>query len=168
MATPTRDEKALNLMKNMGVIMMTTMTIAMAEALSGVAKKFGESLGEALVTATSPKDAGKFKAEYEKNTKNIPLDILSEVKNCKKEVDEQYKANPGKFKAIIASPIFDDMLKVVGKHDIALPRLTEAMDEKALSMYVALALADDKTISPLLRELNELQAKLAEEMEKKG
>lgn len=162
----TRDGKAINLMKNMGIITMTVMTVAMTEALSDMAKKMGQALGEAFVTAVKPEDAGKWRAEYEKNAKEIPVDIVSEVRSTMKDIDEQYKSDPEKFKAIISNHGFDEMLKVVAKYDVSLPKLTESMDEKALSMYVVLALAGDKTISPLFKELMELQAKMAQEMEK--
>lgn len=156
----TRDEKCINMTKNMAIITSTVMTISMTAAIADVVKKFGQALGGAIVSGVNPNELKKWNEAYAENTKKIPQDILAEVKNTKKQFDEQQRSDPEGLRRFVSNPVFDEGVKIVEKYDLPLPKITEPIDETALSFYVSLVLADDKQVGPMFKELMELSNRI--------
>jgi hypothetical protein len=146
-----RETKILTAMANTSVLLMSTMmggltnlmvdaTIAMA---SGMAEAMGGKEAEDKVNQEIKQGAPEVNEKIKTMISDIRKDIYSQMSEKKREFES------------LSDPAFDVGPKIIEKYDFKMPKLTEELDENALSQYSQLLSSEDAGFVKMFKELAE-------------
>jgi len=156
----TRDEKVENLVINFSMIMMGMFEGVFTALATGLTAALSETAG-ALTGALD----GEGKGTPERKPKAAAVDQEAEVNSkmkevfsgLRKEVSEGFSKKGGSFRRFIKDPTFDEGVRIVEKHQLKLPRLTEPLTDTDLAGYVSLIQTGDPEVSKMMQELGDWQ-----------
>ncbi len=155
----SRDEKVENLVINFSMIMMGMFEgvfTAMASTLASTLTKTAEALTEAM-----DEGQGSSKKEKKRPTQEVEPEVAAKMKDVfaglRNEVAEGFSDRDQNFKRFTKDPSFDEGVRIVERHPLTLPMLTEHLTDADLARYVALIQAGDPEVSKMMQELGEWQ-----------
>jgi hypothetical protein len=153
----TRDEKVENLLMNFSMIMMGMFEGVFAALAAGMADaltKTADALTEAI-------DSGKGATHVERAKMGPGPEVNSKVREVfaglRKEVAEGFSNKDAKFQAFIKNPAFDEGIKIVERHRLKVPSLTDHLSDSDLAEYVNLIQSEDPEVAKMMQELGEWQ-----------
>jgi hypothetical protein len=153
----TRDEKVENLLVNFSMIMMGMFEGVFAALAAGMA----DSLTKTAEALTEAMDSGKGATHLDKTNVSAGAEVNSKVKDVfaglRKEVAEGFSNKDAKFQAFIKDSAFDEGIRVVERHRLKVPSLTERLSDADLAEYVNLIQAEDPEVAKMMQELGEWQ-----------
>ena len=166
-ASPSRDEKLENLIKNHSMILMGMFE----EAFSTIAEKMTDVMAAgtaAMAEALGGASGGSEGSGANNVTKKLKGGLAPEVRmqlghifsEIREEMESQWPKNASVFKQYISSPAFDKGIKIVEKYDFGRPRLTEELSDEVLASYVFLVQSGNAEIGKMFKELSEWQSGL--------
>ncbi len=148
-----------NLVINFSMIMMGMFEgvfTAMASTLASTLTKTAEALTEAM-----DQGQGSSKKEKKRPAQEAESEVAAKMKDVfaglRKEVSEGSSNKDQNFRRFIKDPSFDEGVRIVEKHPLKLPMLTEHLRDADLAGYVALIQGGDPEVSEMMRELGEWQ-----------
>jgi len=154
----TRDEKVENLITNFSMIMMGMFEGVFATMASGLASamtKAAETLTDSLDGGGAPRRrtrASSIEAEAEAAAR-----MKTVFSDLRKEVAEGFSNKDESFRTFIRNPAFDAGIRIVERHRLQLPPLTEPLSDSDLTRYVALIQNGDPEMARMMQELGEWQ-----------
>ena len=155
----TRDEKVGNLVFNFSMIMMgifegvfAALAAGMATAMNTTAEALAEAIGSDGKGSPGKKKADGLVAQSEVNDK-----VKEVFSGLRKEAMEGFSNKDKSFMRFIKDPAFDAGVRIVERHELKLPKLTETLSDSDLAAYVTLIQNEDPEIESLMKELGEWQ-----------
>jgi hypothetical protein len=147
-----RETKILNAMANTSVLLMSTMmgafTTLMVDATSAMASGMAEAMG-------GKEAQNKVSQEIKQEAPEVNEKVKAMISDIRKDIYAQMKEKRLEFKSLLSDPAFDVGPRIIEKYDFKLPKLTEELDDKALSQYSQLLLSEDAGFAKLFKELAE-------------
>lgn len=113
------------------------MASGMAEAMGG--KEAGDKVNQEVKHGL-PKGDKKMKAMIS----DIRKDLYSQMRQKRQELEP-----------LLSDPAFEAGPKIIEKYDFKLPKLTQELDDKALSQYSQLLISEDVRFAKMFKELTE-------------
>ena len=147
-----RETKILNAMANTSVLLMSTMmgafTNLMVDATSAVASGMAEAMG-------GKEAEDKVNQEIKQGAPEVNEKIKAMISDIRKDIYSQMKEKKQEFETLLSDPAFDVGPGIIEKYDFKLPKLTEELDDNALSQYSKLLLSEDAFFAKMFKELAE-------------
>ena len=155
----SRDEKVENLVLNLSMIMMGIFEGVFASLATGMATAMNQT-AEAITTAFEGdgKDLGGKKPSTNLISESEMNGKFKEIfSGLRKEVAEGFSDKDQSFKEFLNNPAFDDGVKIVERHSLKIPALTEKLGDSDLASYMSLIQNGDPEVESLMKELGEWQ-----------
>jgi hypothetical protein len=148
-----RETKILNVICNTTILLMSIMT----EAFTSIFTKLSKEMMTTITTGLdAPADTIK---EIHGETNNIqnelPKQIREQLLAMKIDVTAQMKEKKEKFTSLIADRKFDEGIKIVGRYNFSLPKLSSDLDERSLLGYMVLLQENNEQFTKMFQELLE-------------
>ena len=155
----SRDEKVENLVVNFSMIMMGMFEGVFAALAAGMADaltKTAEALTEAMDSGSGPRKKLHAKVDMESEVDSKVKEVFS---GLRKEVASGFSGRGKAFRDFVKDPAFDEGLRIIERHPLKLPKLTEPLSDSDLAGYVKLIQDGDPETAKMLQELGEWQKK---------
>lgn len=147
-----REAKILNAMANTSVLLMSTMmgafTNLVVDATSAMASGMAEAMG-------GKEAQDKVSQEMKQGAPEVNEKIKAMISDIRKDIYAQMREKRREFKSLLSDPAFDAGPRIVEKYDFKLPKLTEELDDDALSKYSQLLLSEDAGFAEMFKDLAE-------------
>ena len=128
--------------------MMGAFTNIMANATSAITSGMAEAMG-------GKEAQNKVNQEIKQGFPEVDEKIKAMISDIRKEIYSQMKKKKQKFGSLLSDPAFDVGPRIIEKYDFRLPKLTEELDNNALSQYSQLLLSEDAGFDKMFKELAE-------------
>ncbi len=150
---PDRETKILNAMANTSILLMSTMmgafTNLMVAATSGMASGMVEAMG-------GKEAEDKVSQEIKQGTPEINEKMKAMISDIRKDIYAQMTKKKQEFESLLSDPTFDVGPKIIEKYNFKLPKLTQELDDNALSQYSQkLLIREDESFAKMFKELAE-------------
>lgn len=147
-----RETKILNAMANTSVLLMSTMMGAFTNLMVGATSAMASGMAEAM----GEKEAqDKVSQEIKQGAPEVNEKIKAMISDIKKDIYGQMRDKKQEFESLLSDPAFDVGPGIIEKYDFKLPKLTEELDDNALSQYSQLLLSEDVRFAKMFKELAE-------------
>ncbi len=147
-----RETKILNAMANTTILLMSTMmgafTNLMVAATSAMASGMAEAMG-------GKEAEDKVSQEIKQGTPEINEKIKAMISDIRKDIYAQMTKKKQEFESLLSDPAFDIGPRIIEKYDFKLPKLTQELDDNALSQYTQLLISEDESFAKMFKELSE-------------
>jgi uncharacterized membrane protein len=147
-----RETKILNAMANTSVLLMSTMmgafTNLMVDATSAMASGMAEAMGGKEVQ-------DKVSQEIKQGIPEVNQKVKAMISDIRRDICAQMREKRQEFESLLSDPTFDVGPRIIEKYDFKLPKLTEEIDDNALSQYSQLLLSEDVGFAKMFKELAE-------------
>jgi hypothetical protein len=158
-----REKKIMNCVANTSIILMSTMmgafTEVMVSATGEMASGIAGALGGEEVGEKVEKDFKREKPEVDKKMKTMISDI-------RKDIYIQLGQKSKEMTPFLSDSVFDMGPKIIEKYEFKLPKLTEELDDTALSQYTKLLVNEDPNFTEMFKELTTWLNSLPKALEK--
>ena len=144
-----REQKIMNSIINITIIMMSTMMSALAEAMTATTGAMATGLAGAFGDEDAKDKVSEEVSKMPKANDGIEKTISSVREDAYKQLEQKWS----QIKLIISDPAFDLGPKIVEKYDFGLPKLTERLDDHTLSQYSKLLMNQDRNFVKMLEDL---------------
>jgi hypothetical protein len=123
-----RETKILNVICNTTILLMSVMT----ETFTSIFTKLSKEMITAITTGLdAPADTiKKIHGETNNMQNELPKQIREQLLAMKIDVITQMKEKKEKFTSLIADRKFDEGIKIVGRYNFSLPKLSSDLDEQ--------------------------------------
>jgi len=146
------EDKIIYAIANTSVILMGMMMGAFTQV---VGSTMG-AMASGIAGAFGGKEASdKVDQEIKHDLPEIDAKMKAGISDMKKEIYSQMKEKGQEFKAMLADPAFELGPKIIEKYDFNLPKLTQELDDKALSQYSQLLVSEDPCFVEMFKKLTE-------------
>ncbi len=164
--SPTRDEKAENLVLNYSMILMSAFEdafVKLASTMSEALVKRSEAMAEATGASLGGTPGGT--ARGKTKTEGLAGQARAKTSKSVKEAFAEMKAkarseiplDDGSLKEFMKAPAFDEGIKIVERYEFGLPKLTERLSDEEFVAYPALFNQSDPEFVKMSKELSEWQ-----------
>jgi Spy/CpxP family protein refolding chaperone len=147
-----RETNILNAMANTTILLMSTMmgafTNLMVAATSAMASGMAEAMG-------GKEAEDKVSQEIKEGTPEINEKIKAMISDMRKDIYAQMTKKKQEFESLLSDPAFDVGPRIIEKYDFKLPKLTQELDDNALSQYTQLLIREDESFAKMFKELAE-------------
>ncbi len=147
-----RETKILNAMANTSVLLMSTMmgafTNLVVDATSAMASGMAEVMG-------GKETQDEVSQEIKQRAPEVNEKIKAMISDIRKDIYAQMREKKLEFKSLLSDPAFDAGPRIIENYDFKLPKLTEELDDNALSQYSQLLLSQDASFAKMFKDLAE-------------
>ncbi len=145
-----RENKILNSMVNVSVILMSTLMGAFAN----VVVDSTSAIASGMVEAIDGKEHGdKVDEEIKQNLPEVEEKMKTMISSIKKDIYLQMRQK--EMEQVLSDPAFDVGPKIIEKYDFKLPKLTQELDDNSLTKYSQLLESQDMRFAEMFKELTE-------------
>ena len=149
-----RDRQLLNILCNVTILLMASLTEAFSEIFSTFSKEILSTLTTNL--GTTEQDT----KEFDDLQKTLPATFRDELLAMKKDISNQMNEKRTELGPLLADPLFNKGITIVEHSPNHLPRLTEDLSERSLLTCLVLLQANDPAFTTMFQELLEWMKKL--------
>jgi hypothetical protein len=150
--------KTTTAMRNLMMVQMSLMAVAMESALKHVSSTFASALSEVFGGDADPEGVKQQIAQ------KIDGKLVAEIAETRKGFQPAPQEELDELRARYPEEEVAKLDAIQEKHNLPLPRLTQELSDEELAAYLALALADDEKVGDYLQDMmgwfESLQAKL--------
>ncbi len=146
------EDKIIYAMANTSVILMGMMMGAFTQVVGSTMGAMASGMAEAF---GGKETSDKVDEEIKHDLPEIDAKMKAGISEMRKDIYSQMKQKRQEIKAIFADPAFEVGPKIIEKYDFNLPKLTEELDDKALSQYSQLLVSEDPRFVEMFKELTE-------------
>jgi len=147
-----REDRIMNSMVNVSVILMSTMMGAFTQVLSNAAGSMASGMAEAI----SGKEVGdKIDREIEKSLPEVDEKMKAMISDIRKDIYSQMKQKKQEIEPLLSDPAFEVGPKIIEKYDFKLPKLTQELDDNTLAQYSQLLVNENVLFVKMFKELTE-------------
>ena len=146
------EDKIIYAISNTSVILMSMMMGAFTTVIGSTMGAMASGMAEAI----GGKEASdKVDKEIKKDQPELDVKIKSMISDIRKDIYSQMKQKKQELEQILSDPTFAVGPKIIEKYDFNLPRLTQELDDNALSQYSQLLVSEDERFVNMFKELTE-------------
>jgi hypothetical protein len=146
------EDKIIYAMANTSIILMSMMMGAFTQMI-------GPSMGamaSGMAEAFGGKEASdKVDQEIKQGLPEIDEKMKAGILDLRKEIYSQMNQKRKELEQALSDPAFEVGPKIIEKYDFNLPKLTQALDDTALSKYSQLLVTEDERFTKMFKELTE-------------
>jgi hypothetical protein len=114
------------------------------------------TVASGMVEAFGGKEASdKVDQEIKQGFPEIDEKMKAGISDLRKEIYSQMNQKRLELEQALSDPAFEVGPKIIEKYDFNLPKLTQALDDTALSKYSQLLISKDESFSKMFKELTE-------------
>jgi hypothetical protein len=147
-----REDKIIYAMANTSVILMSMMMGLFTQMLGSTMGAMASGMAEAI----GGKEAlDKVNLEIKQGLPEIDDKMKAGISDLRKEIYSQMTKKRQELELVFSDPIFEVGPKIIEKYDFNLPKLTEKLDDDALSQYSKLLVGEDIRFAKMFKELTE-------------
>jgi len=147
-----REDRIMNSMVNVSVILMSTMMGAFTQVLSNAAGSMASGMAEAI----GGKEVGdKIDREIEKSLPEVDEKMKAMISDIRKDIYSQMKQKKQEIEPLLSDPAFEIGPKIIEKYDFKLPKLTQELDDNTLAQYSQLLVNENVLFAKMFKELTE-------------
>jgi hypothetical protein len=146
----SREDKIMNAMANVTVILMSTMMGAFTQVMSKAVGAMSSGMAEAFGG-----EEAKTKVDQETRQDLTEADIkMNEmISGMKNEIYDQLGQERKIMEPLLSDPIFDLGPKIIEKYNFNLPKLTQRLDDQTLTAYADLLTKENPDFAEMFKEL---------------
>lgn len=144
-----RETKILNLLCNTSLLLLSMITEVFSQVFTSLTKEITTAL---TTSVGAPQDTTRNLDDLEKN---LPDTLRKELMTMKSDLQRQLNDKRQDLSTLLSDPRFDTGIKIVERTQLALPKLTQDLDERSLFWYLALLKTEDPQVTSMLKELFE-------------
>ena len=146
----TREDKVMNAMINTSVILMSTMMGAFTQVMVSATGAMAQGMAQAM----GGKEAGN-QVNHEVTQKLPEADqkMKEMISDIRKNIYAQMAQKKKELAPLLSDPAFEEGPRIIEKYDFKLPRLTEELDDNALTHYSQLIANEDPGFAKMFGEL---------------
>lgn len=114
------------------------------------------AIASGLEEAMGGKEAGdKVNQEVKHRFPKVDKKMKAMISDIRKDLYIQMRQKRQELEPLLSDPAFEAGPKIIGKYDFKLPKLTQELDDKALSQYLQLLISEDVRFAKMFKELTE-------------
>ena len=147
-----REDRIMNSMVNVSVILMSTMMGAFTQVLSKATGSIASGMAEAI---GGKEVGGKIDKEIAQNPLEVDEKMKSMISDIRKEIYAQMKQKKQEIEPLLSDPAFEIGPKIIEKYDFKLPKLTQELDDNTLAQYSQLLVNENVLFAKMFKELTE-------------
>jgi hypothetical protein len=146
------EDKIIYAMANTSVILMSMMMGLFTQMLGSTMGAMASGMAEAI----GGKEASdKVNLEIKQGLPEIDDKMKAGISDLRKEIYSQMTKKRQELELVFSDPVFEVGPKIIEKYDFNLPKLTEKLDDDALSQYSKLLVSEDIRFVKMFKELTE-------------
>jgi hypothetical protein len=146
------EDKIINAMANTSVILMGMVMGAFTQVVGSTMGAMASGMAEAF----GGKEASdKVDQEIKQGLPEIDEKMKAGISDLRKEIYAQMNQKRQELELVLSDPAFEVGPKIIEKYDFNLPKLTQALDDTALSKYSQLLVSEDERFTKMFKELTE-------------
>lgn len=146
------EDKIIYAISNTSVILMSMMMGAFTQVIGSTMGAMASGMAEAM----GGKEASdKVDEEMKKEQPELDAKMKSMISDIRKDIYSQMKQKKQELEQILSDPTFAFGPKIIEKYNFNLPKLTQELDDNALSQYSQLLVSEDERFVKMFKELTE-------------
>jgi hypothetical protein len=147
-----REDKIMNAMVNISVILMSTMMGAFTQVMVSTTSAMASGMAEAM----GGKEAGdKVNKEIKHRLPEVDEKMKEMISGIRKDVYAQMRQKKQELEPVLSDPSFEVGPRIIEKYDFNLPKLTQELDDISLAQYSQLLIREDVRFVKMFKELTE-------------
>lgn len=147
-----REKRIMNAIVNTSIILMSTLMGGFAEFMATTVGTMASGMAE----ATGDKEASEnIQKEIKQKLPEVTDKMKAMMSDVRKDIYSQMAQKREEIEPFLSDPIYDAGLSKIDKYDFGIPKLTEELDDEALTQYSYLLISEDATFAELFKELTE-------------
>jgi uncharacterized membrane protein len=158
-----RGNEIMNAMVNTSVILMSTMMGAFTQVVANATGALVSGMAEAI----GGKEAGdKVGEEFRQELPEVDAKMKAMISDIRKDIYAQMVQKRKEIEPLLSDPVFEVGPKIIDKYDFKLPKLTQELDDTALTQYSHLLVSEDPRFAKMFKELTKWIGSLPKPPEK--
>jgi len=146
------EDKVIYAMANTSVILMSTMMGAFTQVIGSTMGTMASGMAEAI----GGKEASdKVSQEIKQGLPEIDAKMKAMISDLRKDIYTQMGQKRKELERMLSDPTFKIGPKIIEKYNFNLPKLTQELDDNALSQYSQLLVSEDVCFGKMFKELTE-------------
>ncbi len=146
------EDKIIYAMANTSVILMSIMMGAFSQVIVNATGAMASGMAEAM----GGKEASdKVDQEIKHGLPEVDEKMKAMISEIRKDLYSQMEQKRQELKPLLSDPASEVGPRIVDKYDFKLPKLTQELDDKALSQYSKLLVSEDVDFAKMFKELTE-------------
>ncbi len=139
-------------MANTSVILMSTIMGAFTDVIVNATGAMASGMAEAM---GGKEAADNVNREIKQGLPEIDEKMKAMISDLRKDIYSQMKQKKQELMPLLSDPAFEVGPKIIEKYDFKLPKLTEELDDNALTQYSQLLVGEDIRFAKMFKELAE-------------
>src|SRR5665647_369702 len=146
------EDKIIYAMANTSVILMSIMMGAFSQVIGSTMGAMASGMAEAM----GGKEASdKVDQEIKQELPEVDAKMKTMISDLRKDIYAQMKQKRQELKQMLFDPTFEVGPKIIEKYDFNLPKLTQELDDNALTQYSQLLISENVNFAKMFKELTE-------------
>jgi hypothetical protein len=146
------EDKIIYAMANTSIILMSMMMGAFTQMIGSSMGAMASGMAEAF---GGKEVSDKVDQEIKQGLPEIDEKMKAGILDLRKEIYSQMNQKRKELEQALSDPAFEVGPKIIEKYDFNLPKLTQALDDTALSKYSQLLVTEDERFTKMFKELTE-------------
>jgi hypothetical protein len=139
-------------MANTSVLLMSTMMGAFTQVVVNATGAMASGMAEAM----GGKEAGdKVNQEIKQGLPEVDEKMKEMISDIRKDLYSQMKQKSKELEPLLSDPAFEVGPKIIEKYEFNLPKLTQELNDTALTKYSQLLMSENKLFVKMFKELTE-------------
>jgi F0F1-type ATP synthase membrane subunit b/b' len=146
------EDKIIYAVANTSVILMSIMMGAFTQVIGSTMGTMASGMAEAL----GGKEASdKVDQEIKQGLPEVDAKMKTMISDLRKDIYAQMIQKRQELKQMLSDPTFELGPKIIEKYDFNLPKLTQELDDNALTQYSQLLISENADFAKMFKELTE-------------
>jgi len=146
------EDKIINAMVNTSVILMSTMMGSFTQVIGSTMGAMASGMAEAM---GGKEASNKVNQEINQGLPEIDGKMKAMISDLRKDIYSQMRQKRQELEPMLSDPVFKVGPEIIEKYDFNLPKLTQELDDNALTRYSQLLVSEDVRFGNMFKELTE-------------
>ena len=147
-----RENKIMNSMINVSVILMSTMMCAFTNVMMNATSSLASGMAEAV---GGKENGDKVNEEIKQNLPEVDAKMKAMISDIRRDIYAQMRQKKQEMKLMFSDPVFDIGPKIIEKYDFKLPKLSQKLNDNELAQYSKLLVNEDLRFVKMFKELTQ-------------